>query len=435
VDCDLIISGGTVLPMAPGSQPIEDGAVAVKGGEIVAVGAAADLLEQASGAEVLDAGGGLIIPGLVNAHTHLGMTVLRGYADDLPLKEWLEERIWPVERELMSAEVVSLGTRWAAVECLLAGVTCVCDMYFHVHDVVAACREAGLRAVVSESMIDFPTPACPTPDDALRQQRALLDELGEGGLVVPAVAAHAPYSVSAANLAREAELAEEYAAPLVIHLAETRWEVDTILAEKGTTPVAYLADLGILSERTVAAHCVHVSPADIEILAEFEVGVASNPVSNLKLASGVAPLPQMLDAGLKVGLGTDGVASNNTLDLLRDAQLAALLYKGLSGDPTCLPARTLVDLVTLGGARVLGLSDRIGSLEPGKRADVVCVAVDAAHAVPLFDPFAHLAYAARAGDVRHVVVDGHVAVRDGSVTTLNEDALRREVRALARRLR
>ena len=431
MEFDLIVKGGTVVPMAPGSAPIPAGAVAVNGDTIAAVAPAAEL---GGARETLDAGGGLIVPGFVNTHTHLAMVLLRGYAEDLPLRTWLEEHIWPAERRLMSVESVVAGTALAAVESLKAGVTCVCDMYFFGEQIVGVLERVGLRAVVSESLIDFPTPACPTPELALVRQRELLERCRGHRLAVPAVAAHSPYSVSAQNLAKEAELAEEYGAPLVIHLAETRWEVDKIKAEKGRSPVAYLADLGILSERTVAAHCVHVSEGDLELLAELDVGVASNPVSNLKLASGVAPVPQMLARAIKVGFGTDGAASNNTLDLLRDVQLAALLYKGLTGDPTCLPARVVAELLTLGGARVLGLHDRIGSLEVGKRADLVCLGVDQPHAVPVFDPYAHLAYAARAADVRHVVVDGRTVVRDGSVTTVDESSVIAEARAVATRI-
>jgi 5-methylthioadenosine/S-adenosylhomocysteine deaminase len=282
--------------------------------------------------------------------------------------------------------------------------------------------------VVPESLIDFATPSCPTPDIALARQRELLERYGNHRLVVPAVAPHSPYSVSAANLVREAELAEEFGALLIIHLAETRWEVEKIAADKGVSPVAYLADLGILSDRTVAAHCVHVSESDLDLLGEFEVGIASNPVSNLKLASGLAPLPQMLARGLKVAFGTDGAASNNTLDLLRDAQLASLVYKGITGDPTIIPARTVVEMLTIGGARVLGLADKVGTLEPGKRADVICIALDQPRAIPAYDPFSHLVYAARAADVTHVVVDGRVVVRGRELKTVDVPALLVDVR-------
>jgi 5-methylthioadenosine/S-adenosylhomocysteine deaminase len=424
---DLIIKGGTVLTMRPGAEPVPNGAVAIHQGKIVAVGPAPEILERCPAAQVLDAGDAILLPGFVNTHTHLAMSLMRGLADDLPLREWLEKHIWPTERILMNAQTVALGTRLAAAESLLAGVTCVCDMYFHAERVIEAVVQAGLRAVVPESLIDFATPSCPTPAHALAMQRELLERFRNHPLVVPAVAPHSPYAVSAANLVKEAELAEEFGAPLITHLAETRWESEKIKAEKGVSPVAYLADLGILSERTVAAHCVHVSEEDLDLLAEFDVGVASNPVSNLKLSSGVAPVPQMLARGIKVGFGTDGAASNNTLDLLRDAQLASLVLKGISGDPTCMPARTVVEMLTIGGARVLGLADRIGTLEEGKRADVICVALDQPRTVPVFDPYSHLAYAARSADVKHVVVDGRVVVRDRALVAGDVDGLMAEV--------
>ncbi len=434
-ECDLLIAGGTVLTMASGSEPIADGAVVVRAGAIVEVASAPELRARYRPASVLDAGGGLILPGFVNTHTHLAMTLLRGLADDLPLREWLENHIWPTERALMTAETVVLGTRLAIAESIQAGVTCVCDMYFHAERVIEAVVSAGLRAVIPEALIDFPTPSCPTPDHALIKQRELWERYRSHPLVVPAVAPHSPYSVAARYLVKEAELAEELGVPLIIHVAETRWEAEKIKAEKGVSPVAYLADLGILSERTVAAHCVHVSEDDLTLLAEFDVGVASNPVSNLKLASGVAPVPQMLHHGIKVGFGTDGAASNNTLDLLRDAQLACLLYKGISGDPTCMPARAVAEMLTLGGARVLGLDDRIGTLQPGKRADVVCLAVDRPHAVPVFDPHSHIAYAARSSDVRHVVVEGRTVLRDRTLIGMDTEALLAEVREATDRVR
>ena len=437
MECDLIITNGTVLSMAPGSQPLADGAVAVRDGRIVAVAAAAELVEQVPTASILDAGGGLILPGFVNTHTHLAMTLLRGFADDLLLQEWLSQHIWPAEGAFMRPDTVAVGTRLAAAECIRAGVTTVCDMYFFALGIGEVLADVGLRAVVGEGLIDQPTPAAPSPEAGLRLSRELLQRFRSHPLVSGALAPHAPYSLSASNLVKAAELAEEFDAPLMIHLAETRKEVDELLRDKGVTPAAYLADLGILSERTIAAHCVHVSPDDLELLAELEVGVATNPVSNLKLSSGVAPVPQMLEAGVKVGFGTDGAASNNTLDLLRDAQLAALLYKGVSGSPTCLPARQLGEMLTLGGARVLGLDNRIGTLEIGKEADLVCLGVDAPHATPLHDPYSHLAYAARAADVLHVVVRGRILLQNRELLTIDErstlTAARRVAAAFGRR--
>ncbi len=430
---DLLVRGGTLLTMEDGAEPIAQGAVAVAGERIVAVGAEKEL--NLAARRVVDAQGGLILPGFVNTHTHLAMVLFRGLADDLPLKTWLEEHIWPAEKAVMDRETVRLGTLWAAVESIKAGVTCVCDMYFHAPTVAEALLTVGLRGVVPESVIDFPTPSCPSPEVALERQRQLCQAFRHHPIIRPAVAAHAPYSVNAGNLVKAAELADEFDVPFLIHVAETRWEAETFQKEKGASPVQYLADLGVLSARTVAAHCVHVSEQDMDTLAELEVGVASNPVSNLKLGSGVAPVHRMLERGVKVGLGTDGAASNNTLDLLRDAQLAALLYKGLTGDPTCLPASRVARMLTAGGADVLGLGEEIGTLRVGKRADILCLAVDEPHAVPVYHPTSHLLYAARASDVRHVVVNGQLVMENRCVLTVDEEGLRAQVRELARRLR
>ena len=241
--------------------------------------------------------------------------------------------------------------------------------------------------------------------------------------------------MSASNLVKEAELAEELGISMQIHLSETRWEVEKLLKEKGRSPVAYLADLGVLSERTIAAHCVHVSPEDIEILADLEVGVSHNPVSNLKLASGVAPVPTMIEAGVKLSLGTDGAASNNTLDLLRDMQLTALLHKGVFGDPTALPARSMIEMATIGGARVLGLDAEIGTLAEGKQADLLCLAVDGPHATPIFDPWSHLVFAARSSDVRHVLVPGRLVVGNRTLNTLDQERIEAQANEFAEQLR
>ncbi len=432
---ELLVLGGTVLTMEPESQPIRSGAVAIADGRIAAVGPAEELLELAPSGAVLNAGNCLILPGLINTHSHLAMTVLRGIADDLPLQRWLEDFIWPAEKKHMNRDVVRLGTELAVAEQLLAGITTTTDMYFFADEVADVLTEAGMRGVVAESLIGFPTPRCATSDEMLDRQRELIESFSEHPLITPSVAAHAPYSVSAKDLVREAELAEEYGVPMQVHLAETRWEVERLLEEKETSPVAYLADLGVLSERTVAAHCVHVSPEDIDLLAEFEVHVSHNPVSNLKLASGVSPVPALLDAGVEVGLGTDGAASNNGLDLLRDMQIAALLHKGVTGDPTALPAHKMIEMATTSGARVLGLSDRVGTLSEGLEADLICVEVEGPHTAPMYDPYSHLVYAARADDVRHVVVRGRVVVRNRKLQTIDRERIEAQVRELSETIR
>jgi len=432
---DSLVVGGTILTMEPGSEPITDGAIAIADGRIAAVGLAEDLLEHAPTGEVVNAGGCLILPGLVNTHSHLAMTLLRGLADDLPLMDWLENHIWPAEKTHMNREAVRLGTELAVAEQLLAGVTTTTDMYFFGNEVAAVLADAGMRGVIAESLIDFETPRCKTPEEMMEKQRELAQEYRNHPLITPSIAAHAPYTVSANNLVKEAELAEELGTTFQIHLSETRWEVEKLMEEKGRSPVAYLADLGVLSERTVAAHCVHVSPEDIETLVEFEVGVAHNPVSNLKLASGVAPIPTMVGAGVKIGIGTDGAASNNTLDLLRDTQLASLLHKGVFGDPTVLPARSMIEMATIGGASVLGLDTEIGTLTEGKQADMVCFSVDGPHATPVFDPWSHLVYAARSSDVRHVLVRGKLVVGNRTLNTMDQERIESQAWDFAQQLK
>lgn len=430
-----IVLGGTILTMEPGSSPLPNGAVAVAGGRIAAVGPAEKLLEMAPTGDVVTATNCVILPGLVNTHSHLAMTLLRGLADDLPLQDWLENHIWPAEREHMNREAVRIGTQLAAAEQLLAGITTTTDMYFFGDEVASVLADAGMRGVVAESLIDFPTPRCATPEEMMMKQRELIEQFQDHPLITPSVAAHAPYTVSATNLVAEAELAEEYGVPLQIHLSETRWEVEKLLKEKGVSPVTYLADLGVLSERTVAAHCVHLSPEDIDLLAEFEVGVSHNIVSNLKLASGIAPVPSMIERGVKLGLGTDGAASNNTLDLLRDMQLTALVHKGINGDPTALPARRVLEMATVDGARVLGIDHSVGTIAEGMEADLICIDTNRAHATPLFDPYSHLVFAARAADVRHVMIGGRVVVRNGRLQTLDLEAVQADTNALADRIR
>lgn len=428
---ETLIVGGTILTMEPGSEPIPEGAIAVADGRIAALGPCDQLLEQAPTCEVLDASDTLILPGFVNTHSHLPMTVMRGFADDLPLKEWLEQRIWPFERTNMNREIVRLGAELAVAEQLLAGITTTTDMYFFGDEVASVLSETGMRGIVTEPVIDFPTPRCKTPEEMMEKQRALIEAYRDHELVTPSVAAHSPYTVCAANLVKEAEIAEEYEVPMQIHLSETRWEVEKLLSEKGVSPIAYLADLGVLSERTIAAHCVHVSPKDIEILAELEVGVSHNPVSNLKLAAGVSPVATMIDAGVDVGLGTDGAGSNNTMDLLRDIQIMALLQKGISGDASAVPARMVLEIATRRGAKVLGMENRVGTLKTDLDADIICISTTGAHAAPLYDPYSHVAYAARAADVRHVLVAGKLLVRDRVMQTMDLESIQDRTKEFA----
>jgi len=428
---DLLLVGGIVVTMDGQQTVLDAGAVAVRAGEIVAVGPRDAVLAAHTAARTIDARDALLLPGLVNAHTHTAMTLFRGLADDLPLDTWLQQYIWPAEREFLTADSVRWGTRLGAAEMVRTGVTTFCDMYFFEDDIATAAREVGMRGIVGQAFLDFPTAQGLDVEQSVAYAERLVERWRGDALIMPALAPHAPYTCSPPLLQRLHALAERHDVPLLIHLAETRQETEQIRAQYGATPVRHLANLGLLDRRLIAAHCVWVDDAEIELLARRGVGVVHNPRSNLKLADGIAPVPAMLAAGVRLGLGTDGAASNNQMDLFAEIDAAALIHKAVRLDPLAVPASAALAMATIGGARALGLDDRIGSLEVGKRADVVVLDLEEDHLVPLYNPISHLAYAARSGDVRTVVIDGQVVLEDRRLLTLDEAEARRQVRGLA----
>lgn len=418
----LVVSGGTVVTFDDLYTVIEDGAVAIAEGRIAAVGPASEVAAAYPGAERIDAGGGLILPGLINAHTHVPMTLFRGLADDLELMEWLEGYIFPAEAEHVDEEFVRWGTRLACLEMLRGGVTTFADMYYFERTVAEEADRCGIRAVVGETLIDFPAPDNETWDEAIAYTRSFVETWRDSERVTPAVAPHSAYTVSAEHLVEAHRLAEELDVPLLIHLAEDRAEIDRVREATGLTSVSYLEELGILDDRMLAAHVVWPTPEEIGLLAARGVGVAHCPESNMKVAAGVAPVPAMLEAGVAVGIGTDGAGSNNNLDLLDEIDTAAKLHKVTSGDPTTMSARDALELATLGGARALGMADEIGSLEPGKRADLIVLSTDGFHQQPqppAENPYSLVVYSSRASDVETVLVEGRVVVREGRVLTLD----------------
>jgi 5-methylthioadenosine/S-adenosylhomocysteine deaminase len=428
---DLLIAGRLVVTMDPRRTVLEHGAVAVRGNTIVAVGPQEALAARYAAARTIHSRNGLIMPGLVNGHTHLPMTLFRGLADDLPLDTWLRQYIWPAEHQFLSAESVRWGTRLGAAEMLRCGVTTFCDMYIYTQEIAEAAREVGLRGIVAQGLLDFPTPQADDVAGQIAYTEGLIERWRGDDRIVPAVGPHAPTTVAPALLQRLQALAEQHDVPVVIHLAETRDERQQIKARYGATPVRHLARLGLLDRRLIAAHCVWVDAAEIDLLARQQVGVVHCPRSNLKLADGVAPVPPMLAANVRVGLGTDGAASNNQIDLFAEIDAAALIHKAVRLDPLAVPAAAAIEMATIGGARALGLDHLIGSLEPGKRADIAVLDLDEDHLVPLYSPLSHLAYAARSADVRTVVVDGQVVLDDRRLLTCDEREVRREVRRLA----
>jgi 5-methylthioadenosine/S-adenosylhomocysteine deaminase len=420
---DLVVRNGTIVTVDPQRRVIPHGAVAVEGGRIAAVGAEAEVDGQFRAREVLDARGGVVMPGLVNAHTHAAMVLFRGIADDLKLMEWLQRYIFPAEKNNVTAEFVRAGTRLAALEMIRSGTTTFVDMYYFEDQVAEACKEAGLRGVLGSTLIEFPAPDSKTIPDALDYADRFLKRWANDPLVVPAVAPHSTYLAGPETLKAARALADRYRAPILIHLSESADEQAQVRQRYGRTPTEHLQQLGILRRGLLGAHGIWLTPSDRTLLKEAGVGVAHCPQSNMKLASGAAPVREMLAEGMRLGLGTDGAASNNDLDMFEEMLTAAFLAKHTSGDPTVAPAPAVLEMATLGGARALGMEDRIGSLEPGKRADLVVVGLDEPRLHPLYDPVSHLVYAAKGADVRDVVVEGRVIMRDRRVLTLDEQAV------------
>jgi 5-methylthioadenosine/S-adenosylhomocysteine deaminase len=436
----LMVSNAIVVTMDAGARVISSGAVAVDGRDIVAVGTAAEIAKQFTAAESLDARGQVVMPGLINTHTHAPMVLYRGLADDLALMEWLQKYIFPAEAKTVTPEFVRVGTRLAALEMIQSGTTTYADMYYFEEEVAKATRDAGLRGVLGQTIIQFPVPDAKTPADGLARGLAFVKQFSTDALITPALAPHAMYTLDTATLERIRAAAERESAPLIIHLAETREEVAISNKQHKTSPVAYLESIGFWGKaksntRVLAAHAVHVSPADITILAKRGVGVSHNPESNMKLASGTAPVPAMRAAGIPVGVGTDGAASNNDLDMFEAMRQAALLHKLQTGDPRTIPARTALEMATREGARALGLEKSIGSLEPGKRADLIVVDMSSARQTPLYDPMSHLVYATHGDDVRTTIVNGRILMRDRTMLTLDERSVIAEARAQAARVR
>jgi len=418
---DWIWSGRYVITMDAQRRVIENGAVAVTGDHIVAVGSKSDIDARFQPKQRLDRPDAILAPGLIDTHTHAAMSLFRGISDDQKLDDWLNKFIFPAEAKNVSPDFVRWGTRLGVLEMLLGGTTTFTDMYYFEDVVAQVAKEAGMRGVLGETIIGFPVADAKTPADSLRFTESYLMRFRNDPLVVPAVAPHAIYTNSDETLKAARALANKYSAPLIIHISETKKENDDELAKRHMTPVKALESLGVFNGRTVAAHCVWVNDADMAILKTRGVGVAHCPSSNMKLASGVAPVVRMRALGINVGLGPDGPAgSNNDFNLFEEMDLAAKLQKVSTLNPQALPASAVLEMATIGGARVLGLEKLIGSLENGKRADMIMVRLDRPNAVPLYDPISQMVYALKAEDVRDVMVNGKPVVRDGQVLTLDE---------------
>ena len=434
-EVSLVITNGRVVTMDAAHRVIENGAVAIDGADIVAVDSAEAIDGIYSGRETIDAGGAVVMPGLINTHTHAPMVLYRGLADDLPLEQWLTRYVFPAEARTVSPEFVRAGTRLAALEMIQSGTTAFADMYYYEADIATEVKAAGLRGVLGQTIIQFPVPDAATPADGLARAASFIDAFKGDPLITPAVAPHAMYTLDGPMLQAARALAVRRGVPTLIHLAETRDEVKTSWERFKASPVTYLDRLGFLGPGVLAAHGIWVTEPEIAVLAARHVSVAHNPESNMKLASGTAPLEDYLSAGVAVGLGTDGAASNNDLDMFEAMRIASLLHKVHTLDPSTASARTVLEMATRGGALALGMGAQIGSLEPGKRADVIVVRMSSARQTPMYDPVSQIVYTTRGDDVRTTIVHGRVLMRDRKMLTLDENAILKEAVVWAGKVR
>lgn len=425
----VLISGGTVVTMDKSRRVIENGVVAIKGDKIVAVGTRAEIATRYRGARTIDATGKVVIPGLINTHTHVPMSLFRGISDDLDLNDWLTRYIFPAEAKNVDEAFVRAGTQLGLAEMIRGGTTTYCDMYYFEDAIADETKKAGMRGVLGETIIDFPVADNKTFEQAMTYAERFVRKWKNDPLIIPALAPHAPYTVSTEHLQAIKKLSDSLNAAVVIHVAETKKERDDILAQKGATPVNYLNRIGFLNDRVIAAHTVFVTQDEIDILNSKGVGAAHNPQSNMKLASGTAPVPMMLSKNLAVGLGTDGAASNNDVDMWEEMDTAAKLHKLISGDPKTLPAEQAFEMATIRGARALHIDKITGSIETGKRADLAIVDLNSLHQTPMYNVYSHLVYATKASDVRTVIINGQIVMLDRVLLTLNESAIKRVANA------
>jgi 5-methylthioadenosine/S-adenosylhomocysteine deaminase len=436
---DLILKNAIVLTMDEEYHIFSPGAVAVEGDHILAVGPEEDLLDHYKADQILDCQGKVLMPGLINAHTHVPMTLLRGLADDLRLDVWLMGYMMPVEREFVSPDFVRLGTKLACAESIRSGVTTFVDMYYFEADIAKATAEAGLRAICGQSVLKFPSPDAASYEESLAAAEAFIKAWKGHPLIIPAIAPHAPYTCTDEILKACTDLALKYDVPLHTHIAETAGEVESIRKEFGMPVVPYVKKRGIFEAKVIAAHCVHIDEGEMRTIEHAGAGIAHNPSSNLKLASGFADVKRMLEVGVNVGIGTDGPASNNDLDMIEEIRLASMIAKCVSGDPTALPARESLAMATSIGAKAVHIDDITGSLVPGKRADLILIDINEIHNSPSFhrnpdSVYAQIIYAAKATDVTDLMVNGSWLMRDRELLTLDEETLLQEAQVYAQKI-
>lgn len=436
-DPDLLVEGGILITMAGDYGPIFNGRVSVAGGRIIGIQSADEKGPiSASQAEIIDARNCIVMPGLINGHTHAAMSLFRGIADDLPVRRWLFEKIFPAEARFIKPETVYWGSLLSCLEMISSGTTCFVDGYFFQDATVRAADEAGLRALIAQGVIDLPAPGVEEPRENITIARRFVENwLGFSELITPSVFCHSPLTCSDQTLKAASRLSQEFNLPLQIHLSETTEEVLEIVKRTGKRPVHYLDGLGLINSGLIAAHAVHLDKEEMECLGEKDVKIVHTPESNMKLGSGVAKISRMMEMGLRVGLGTDGCSSNNNLDMFQEMDTAAKLSKVWDLDPVGLDARAVIKMSTKWGAAVIGLENDIGTIEKGKKADIIVVDLNSPHLCPLYDPFSAIVYAANGADVKDVIVNGRVLMKDREFTTLNPVQIMERVRDISKDIR
>lgn len=435
-DVNLVIEGGIAITMTKDKAPIPEARVLVSKGRITDIGKADEVKLPSDGQfEIIDAHDAIIMPGLINAHTHSAMTLFRGMADDLPLKQWLFEKIFPAEAKFLTPETVYWGALLGCLEMIASGTTCFADGYFFQDQTIRAAHDAGLRGLVAQGVIDFPAPGIPDPKENIKTAREFIDRwIGFSDLIMPGIFCHSPLTCSAQTLKDAWKISKEYQIPLQIHLSETSEEVHEMIKRYGKRPVHYLDQLGLIDRSLIAAHGVHLNNEEIKLLGKKGVKIAHVPESNMKLGSGVADISLMTKTGLTLGLGTDGCSSNNDLDLFSEMDSAAKLAKVFDLNPLSLNADEVLKMATTGGAAVMGLEKEIGTLEKGKKADIIVIDLNHPHFCPLYDPISALVYSANGADVKDVIVDGRVLMKEREFTTVDPDEVMGKVREISKRI-
>jgi len=436
VQPDLIIGGGTLLTMVQGEKPLQQATLVIKGDTIEGILTSSGETPPFEGAQVLDATDCIIMPGLVNAHGHTAMTLFRGLADDLPLKQWLFEKIFPAEAKHLNEETVYWGALLGCLEMIASGTTTVSDGYFLQDSTARAFQNAGLRALIAQGVIDFPAPGVPDPTQNLAVGKAFIERWKHGSaLIRPGLFCHSLTTCSDKTLQEAMRLSQEFSLPLQIHLSETEEEVEEVIRRTGKRPVLQLDHLGLLNESLIGVHAVHLEDEEMDLLARDKVGIVHCPESNMKLASGAARVTDMVKKGIVVGLGTDGCASNNNLDLFKEMDMAAKLSKVRTLDPVNIGAAAVLNMATVWGAKVLGLEKEIGTIEVGKKADIITLDLRKPHLVPLYNPLSTIVYSASGADVKDVIVNGRVLMKDRAFTALDAEEVMAKVREISEKIR